>query len=378
MRMKYTFLICFLAFCATAVRAQDVQKIVAGRQTITPHRIEVSFNKTVHILFPAAVEYVDLGSTDLIAGKADGAQNVVRVKAAVRGFKGETNFSVISDDGVFYSFVATYADDPAQLSVVMHDWLHEDPYGDAADEQTYVRLAELGEETPLQVDRIMYTICKRDARPVKTIGSKRFGIQLLLKGIYVEGGLYYLHTSLRNRSAVAFDIDRVRFRIADRKVARRTAVQETFIEPVRMYSAVMAAGAGETVANVYVFRKFTIPDDKVFIMDVFERTEDGISPSRCGIPIWWMRCPSRNLKCGNDAAQDEDDSSVGRGRGAVRGRSPRTAGASRADRRRRKRRHDRRISDARPAGRLPLLVRGGRGALQPQPNLLEFRGRTVA
>lgn len=332
----------------------------------------------MHILFPAAVEYVDLGSTDLIAGKADGAQNVVRVKAAVRGFKGETNFSVISDDGVFYSFVATYADDPAQLSVVMHDWLHEDPYGDAADEQTYVRLAELGEETPLQVDRIMYTICKRDARPVKTIGSKRFGIQLLLKGIYVEGGLYYLHTSLRNRSAVAFDIDRVRFRIADRKVARRTAVQETFIEPVRMYSAVMAAGAGETVANVYVFRKFTIPDDKVFIMDVFERTEDGISPSRCGIPIWWMRCPSRNLKCGNDAAQDEDDSSVGRGRGAVRGRSPRTAGASRADRRRRKRRHDRRISDARPAGRLPLLVRGGRGALQPQPNLLEFRGRTVA
>ena len=271
MRMKYTFLICFLAFCATAVRAQDVQKIVAGRQTITPHRIEVSFNKTVHILFPAAVEYVDLGSTDLIAGKADGAQNVVRVKAAVRGFKGETNFSVISDDGVFYSFVATYADDPAQLSVVMHDWLHEDPYGDAADEQTYVRLAELGEETPLQVDRIMYTICKRDARPVKTIGSKRFGIQLLLKGIYVEGGLYYLHTSLRNRSAVAFDIDRVRFRIADRKVARRTAVQETFIEPVRMYSAVMAAGAGETVANVYVFRKFTIPDDKVFIMDVFEK-----------------------------------------------------------------------------------------------------------
>ena len=38
-----------------------------------------------------------------------------------------------------------------------------------------------------------------------------------------------------------------------------------------MYSAVMAAGAGETVANVYVFRKFTIPDDKVFIMDVFEK-----------------------------------------------------------------------------------------------------------
>lgn len=268
--MKYTFLICLCMVCTTAW-AQDAQKTFSARQSITPYRIEVSFNKTVHILFPAAVEYVDLGSADLIAGKADGAQNVVRVKAAVRGFEGETNFSVISADGVFYSFVATYADDPVQLSIVMEDWLHKDPYSEAAKEQTYVRLADLGDQTPLQVNRIMYTIYKRDACPVKTIGSKRFGVQLLLKGIYVEGDLYYFHTSLRNRSAVAFDIDRIRFRIADRKVARRTAVQETFVEPVRTYSAVVAAAAGETVANVYVFRKFTIPDDKVFIVDVFEK-----------------------------------------------------------------------------------------------------------
>lgn len=269
--MKYTYIIYVCVLTATAAHAQDRERCFPERQAIAPYRIEVSFKKTVHILFPAAVEYVDLGSTDLIAGKADGAQNVVRVKAAVRGFAGETNFSVISADGVFYSFVATYADDPAQLSLVMEDWLYKDPYSDAAREQTYVRLASLGDETPLQVNRIMYTICKRDARPVKTVGSKRFGIQLLLRGIYVEGGLYYFHTSLRNRSAVGFDIDRVRFRIADRKVARRTAVQETFLEPVRTYSAVVAAAPGQTVANVYVFQKFTIPDDKVFIMDVFEK-----------------------------------------------------------------------------------------------------------
>lgn len=269
--MKNTLLICLFVLCAMTLRAQEAGREFSARQAIVPYRIEVSFNKTVHILFPAAVEYVDLGSTDLIAGKADGAQNVVRVKAAVREFTGETNFSVISADGIFYSFVATYADNPAQLSIVMEDWLHKDPFSDSAKDQTYVRLAELGDETPLQVNRIMYTIYKRDARPVKTIGSKRFGIQLLLKGIYVDGGLYYFHTSLRNRSSVAFDIDRVRFRIADRKVARRTAVQETFVDPVRTYSAVVSAGAGETVANVYVFRKFTIPDDKVLIMDVFEK-----------------------------------------------------------------------------------------------------------
>ena len=33
-------------------------------------------DKTVHVIFPAEVRYVDLGSPDLIAGKADGAENL--------------------------------------------------------------------------------------------------------------------------------------------------------------------------------------------------------------------------------------------------------------------------------------------------------------
>ena len=39
---------------------------------IPPHGLEVTYDKTVHVIFPAEVRYVDLGSPDLIAGKADG------------------------------------------------------------------------------------------------------------------------------------------------------------------------------------------------------------------------------------------------------------------------------------------------------------------
>ena len=41
---------------------------------------------------------------DIIAGKAAGAENVVRVKAAVRDFPKETNLTVITEDGGYYSF----------------------------------------------------------------------------------------------------------------------------------------------------------------------------------------------------------------------------------------------------------------------------------
>lgn len=47
---------------------------------------------------------------DIIAGKADGAENVVRVKAAVRDFSGETNLTAITEDGGFYTFDVHYAE----------------------------------------------------------------------------------------------------------------------------------------------------------------------------------------------------------------------------------------------------------------------------
>ena len=62
----------------------------------------------MHILFPSEVRYVDWGSNNIIAGKADGVENVVRVKAAVKEVPGETNFSVITGDGSFFSFNVVY------------------------------------------------------------------------------------------------------------------------------------------------------------------------------------------------------------------------------------------------------------------------------
>lgn len=88
---------------------QGITKKLPYRQMVTPYGVQVTFAKTVHIIFPSAVKYVDLGSNYIIAGKADGAENVVRVKATTEGFPGETNFSVICEDGSFYSFNAKYA-----------------------------------------------------------------------------------------------------------------------------------------------------------------------------------------------------------------------------------------------------------------------------
>ena len=206
---------------------------------IPPHGLEVTYDKTVHVIFPAAVRYVDLGSPNLIAGKADGAENVIRVKATVRDFRTETNMSVITEDGSFYTFNVKYADEPLLLNVEMCDFIHDGSAVNRPNNAMEIYLTELGSESPLLVRLIMQSIHKQDKREVKHIGCKRFGVQYLLKGIYTHNGLLYFHTQIKNASNVPFDVDFITFKIVDKKVAKRTAMQEQVIFPLRAYKCLV-------------------------------------------------------------------------------------------------------------------------------------------
>ena len=238
---------------------------------IPPYVMEVTYEKTVHIIFPSAVKYIDLGSANLIAGKAGDAENVVRVKSAVRGFEMETNFSVICDDGSFFSFNVTYAEYPVKLNIEMKDFIHDGDAVNRPNNSIEVYLRELGNESPLMVRLIMKSIYGNDKRYIKHIGSKRFSIQYLLKGVYTHQGMIYFHTQIKNFSHVPYDIDFIRFKIVDKKIAKRTAIQETVIVPVRAFNYVTHVRGRKKEMTVLAFDKFTIPDDKCLVVEMFEK-----------------------------------------------------------------------------------------------------------
>lgn len=238
---------------------------------IPPYALEVTFYKTVHIIFPSAIKYVDLGSADIIAGKADGSENVLRVKAALRDFSRETNLAVITEDGSYYTYNVKYADEPVKLNIEMKDFLHDGEAVNRPNNSQEVYLKELGSESPLLVRLIMKSIHKDDKRLVKHIGCKRFGIQYILKGIYTHNGLLYFHTELKNSSNVPFTVDFVSFKVVDRKVAKRTAIQEQVIVPLRAYNYVTEIGGKSRDRTVFTLPKFTLPDDKQLVVEINEQ-----------------------------------------------------------------------------------------------------------
>lgn len=250
---------------------QGITRKLPYRQMVTPHGVQVTFAKTVHIIFPSAVRYVDLGSNWIIAGKADGAENVIRVKATTEGFPGETNFSVICEDGSFYSFNARYVHEPEMLNIEMKDFLENGDTTDFSHTRMNIYFRELGNESPLLVKLIMQSIYKEDRREIRHLGCKRFGVQFLLKSVHSHNGLFYFHTETRNRSNVAFRTDFIRFKIVDKKVPKRTAIQERVIDPVRSYNEVLVTEGKSDVRTVYAVPQFTIPDDKLLVIELFEK-----------------------------------------------------------------------------------------------------------
>lgn len=284
--MKSILWVCALIGCIMTAQAQQADTLsspskgdyfegltrpLTFNRMIPPYALEVTFSKTVHIIFPAAIRYVDLGSADLLATKADGAENVLRVKAALRDFSRESNLAVITEDGAYYTFNVKYSDEPVKLSIEMADFIRDGEAVNRPNNAMDIYLKELGSEPPLLVRLIMQSIYKNNRREIKHIGSKRFGIQFTLKGIYTHNGLLYFHTQLKNASHVPFDVDYITFKIIDKKVAKRTAIQEQVITPLRAYNHLMCAGGKKTERTVFTLPKFTIPDDKHLVVELHEK-----------------------------------------------------------------------------------------------------------
>lgn len=252
---------------AAATFAQETAKTSLALGRIESYEIQVTYDKTSHLIFPSAIRYVDLGSEYLIAGKAEDAENVLRVKAAIKDFGPETNFSVITDDGRFYSFDAYYSACPSTLS---YNLLVMQKAVDKSAGQE-VLFEELGNSSPSLAGLIMETIYKKDKGIIKHIGSKSFGIEFTLKAIYIHDGKYYFHTQLENRTAVPFQIDFINFKVVDKKTAKRTVVQERAIVPLRIYKPLDAISGTTTDQNVFLLDQFTLADDKILLIEIFEK-----------------------------------------------------------------------------------------------------------
>jgi len=269
MKIQYKNLLFFLLLLGVnkLLFAQENIQSPLSLGKIEPYLMNVTYNKTSHLIFPSSIRYVDLGSDYLIAEKADDADNVLRVKAAVKDFEPETNFSVITNDGNFYNFNVYYSQYPENLSfnlLTMGKKLKKT-------EANEVLFSELGKQSPSLTALLLDTIYKNNKHTIKHIGTAKFGIQFILKGLYNHNGKYYFHLEIKNRSNVPFNVDFIHFKIAEKKLAKRTVIQHQLLKPLRNYQSLEAIKGKSIERNVFLLDQFTLTDDYVLSIELFEK-----------------------------------------------------------------------------------------------------------
>ena len=280
--MKRNLIYLFLIVAVTAAAKVTAQTTPETPAEIRPQRIEAGFTKTVHILFPSPVTYIDIGSIDIIAGKADGAENVVRVKAAVRNFAAETNLTVITEDGGFFTFDVHYSENPAVSTVnltvqepqtkgVKEPTVAGDPLPMAPASEGRVLLREVGREKPATIKRMLSDIYRQNRTDVKGIRTKKYGIGVEVLGIYVFNDVIYMHTCISNDTNISFEVDSRRFIVADRKLTKRTAQQQTTLEILRVCNDPAVVRGHQRQRTVFALPKLTISDDKVLLLEIIEK-----------------------------------------------------------------------------------------------------------
>ncbi|QNE42224.1 conjugative transposon protein TraN (plasmid) [Hymenobacter sp. NBH84] len=252
---------------AAAPAFASAQKILSLEEEnyIGSYRMSVGFQKTTHLIFPYAVSYVDLGNGGIIADKAQGAENIVRVKASQQQGFPQTNMTVVTTDGRLYSFIVDYEASPRVLNYNL-------AASEVSNASAVIPLARLSNQSLTQTQLEDYSHQVLTYTGGLRRRKAKDNITLALQGMYTQNDVFFFPLHMANSSNISYDVDFVKFYIRDKKVAKRTAIQETELTPLFVYNAgeTKIPGPGK-MAQVYALNKFTIPDDKYLVVEMFEK-----------------------------------------------------------------------------------------------------------
>lgn len=233
-------------------------------QSIPALSLEVSTRQTSVIIFPTAIKSIDRGNGNIITKTIKEIGNVLKVKAATDSFQC-TNMHVFTADGNIYSFEVSYRISPANPTLDLTG--RQQPYSG------YGRFssARLNEAQIESYAELISQFAPVHHRP----HSKWKGLtRIESTGIYQSKGILFFQFRLLNASAVPYEIDFARSYVRDKKRPKRSSITEKEITPVHQKYTPSEVAPCHISVILLAFDRFTIADNKYFIVEVFEKNGD--------------------------------------------------------------------------------------------------------
>ena len=229
-----------------------------GEKYEAPHTLPVGLDKQMYLIFPGKIIYEDHGSQDITVEKAEGVDNILAVKANTT-FDKESNISVATDAGKFYTFSLRYAPNPEVFSFVIDK-----------EEQQKVAILDEGELPSDEKKRIYEGIKKR--LPLNLgLDEQISGMDFRIKNIFIHNNILLFRISMMNRTEINYTIDFMRWYIQDAKKSKKTAIQQLEQNILFTFDLPEEIPAHTEKTFTVAVNKLTISDKKRLVIEIQEK-----------------------------------------------------------------------------------------------------------
>ncbi|MEB2786533.1 conjugative transposon protein TraN [Algoriphagus persicinus] len=229
-------------------------------------KIYIDEDISLHFLSPEPIQYVDISTNNMIGDIP--LENVFRLKAVrdsvsnLNGYNKSLGVITIIGQKFIAQYDLWYAHDERQLKTQIEILpINTSPL-------------EVG-EIPMSDQELRYFSieafkCKKKKN---TTRSTQYGVTGQVNNIYTVDDYIFLDISFKNKTNLKFDLDHLRFKIEDKKITKATNVQSIEIEPE--YQLFNPESFEKKYRNIYVFKKITFPNSKVFTIELAESQISG-------------------------------------------------------------------------------------------------------
>lgn len=259
MKKILILLVCVCSFVAYG-RGQNLpvdDMILAGENHESLKVIFINKQVSTHFVMMEDIEYVDISVANIVGNQPN--NNTLRVKPVEEGANGVIT---IVTERHMVQYYLVYTNDLNKVYTRINV-----PY---ADLRSYMN-PETNLTRSQMYDYAYRMFISRDN--FFDVSTKEHGMEIKLNNIYTMDKYFFIDVSLFNKSNIRYDIDLVRFKIEDKKQTKSTNYQEIEIQPILAVENDKVFK--KKYRNIFVFEKFTFPDQKVFSIEFSEKQISG-------------------------------------------------------------------------------------------------------
>ena len=221
-----------------------------------PDTLFISTSQVVHLRFASELKYVNLGSRDIVAKIVDGSKDFVAVKAR-EAFGECTSMSCLEASGAMHTFIVAYREHPSRLEIDTRSAQSLPSFSPSN--------ADGGPSASFNFEEI-----SNMKQELYHIGMRGYGIDILCENIFVKDDVLFLLISLKNGSAVSYELSAPRFAVESKRRTKRGLQYEKAVFPKQSYGlgVVQPEGVGKLV---FTFDKIALTRGQVFRVYFYEK-----------------------------------------------------------------------------------------------------------